>query len=115
MEWDDYDDFEKKYGSNTNPISYAQRLSTFTSINNLGILMKRNLLDETMVYDSIGSALLMLWSKFKPIIIEQRTRYMGSNFMEHAEYLADRMLFIQNRKGIQWESPNSTIQYVPDQ
>ena len=27
MEWDDYDDFEKKFGSNTNPVSYAQRFS----------------------------------------------------------------------------------------
>ena len=114
MEWDDYDDFEKKYGSDTNPVAYAQRYSAWTSINNIGIMMKRNLLDEKMVYESLGSSILMMWGKYKPIIIEQRARYMGPNFMEHAEYLADRMQSIQKSRGIQWEPPNSDIQYFSD-
>ena len=31
MEWVDYDDFEKKYGSDTNPIAYAQRLTMWST------------------------------------------------------------------------------------
>ena len=115
MEWEDYDDFEKKYGSNTNPVAYAQRYSVWTNMNNMGIMLKRNLVEETMVYDSIGSSLLLVWKKFEPIIIEQRIRYMGPNFMEYLEYVANRMQAIQKRRGIKWEPPSTTIQYVPDQ
>ena len=114
MEWDDYDDFEKKYGSNTNPVGYAQRLSVWTTANNLGIMLKENLLDEKMVYNSIGSSIIMMWEKFKPIILEQRIRYSGPNFFEYFEYLADRMMKIQISRGIKWEPLSTTIQYVPD-
>ena len=115
MEWDGYDDFEKKYGSNTNPVAYAQRLASWTTCNNIGILVKENLVDEKMVYDSIGGAIIMTWDKWEPIIQEQRIRYMGPNFMEHYEYLINRMKKIQMSKGIQWKPPSTSIKYVTDQ
>ena len=110
MEWDDYDDFEKKYGSDTNPIAYAQ----WTFSNNLGVMLKRNLVDEEMVYDSIGSSIIMMWDKFEPIIKEQRVRYMGPNFLEHFEYLIKRMKHIQEIKEIQWKPPTTSIKFIPD-
>ncbi|MCW4013820.1 MAG: hypothetical protein NWF07_12665 [Candidatus Bathyarchaeota archaeon] len=115
MEWTDYDDFEKKYGSNTNPVSYAQRYAQWTLANSIGVMLKQNLVDEMMVYDSIGSSIIMMWDKFEPIIMEQRTRYMGPNFLEHYEYLIKRMKKIQEIKGIQWKPPSTSIKYVTDQ
>jgi len=115
MEWDDYDDFEKKYGSDTNPVAYAKRLAVWTLCNNLGILLKENLVDEEMVYDSIGGSIMLMWDKWEPIIQEQRIRYMGPNFMEHHEYLINRMRKIQTSRGIQWKPPRTSIKYVIDQ
>ena len=115
MEWDNYEDFEKKYGSDTNPVAYAQRYAQWTLANNLGVMLKKNLIDEEMVYDSIGSSVIMMWDKFEPIIKEQRTRYNGPNFLEHYEYLIKRMRRIQEIKGIQWKPPSTSIKYVTDQ
>ena len=114
MEWDDYDDFEKKYGSDTNPVAYAKRYAQWTFSNNLGVMLKRNLVDEEMIYDSIGSSLIMMWDKFEPIIKEQRVRYMGPNFLEHFEYLIKRMKHIQEIKEIQWKPPTTSIKFIPD-
>ena len=40
MEWDDYADFERKYGSDNNPKAYAQRLTLWNTYNNSGVLLK---------------------------------------------------------------------------
>ena len=37
MDWDDYDDFERKYGSDVNPENYALRASTSNWFNTMGI------------------------------------------------------------------------------
>ena len=114
MKWDSYEDFENKYGSNNNPTSYAMRLAYWVWCNNLGMLLKRKLIDEDDTYDSFGSGFIMQWIEWEPIIKEQRRRYMGSNWMENWEYAADRMRAVQKRRGISWEPPETSIRYVPD-
>ena len=115
MEWEDYDDFEEKYGSNTNPVAYAQRLTSWSWMNNLGIMVKDGLVDENMVYDSLGSSIILMWEKWEPIFAEQRVRYMGENWMEYFEYLANKMRSIQNKRNISWKPSKTYIKYVPDQ
>jgi hypothetical protein len=114
MKWDSYDDFEKKYGSDINPTSYAMRISSWSWYNNLGILLKQKLLDENIVYDSVGSSVIMAWTQWEPIIREQRKRYMGPNLYEHWEHAADRMRAIQVSRGISWKPPDTMIRYVSD-
>jgi len=43
MDWDDYADFERKYGSDNNPKAYAQRLSIWNALNNYGVLLKKGM------------------------------------------------------------------------
>lgn len=40
MEWEDYADFERKYGSDNNPKANAQRNSIWLAFNNYGVLLK---------------------------------------------------------------------------
>jgi hypothetical protein len=45
MEWTDYDDFERKYGSDANPDNYAKRFTVWSSCNVLGHLLRKNVAD----------------------------------------------------------------------
>ena len=40
MEWSDYDDFEKKYGSDVNLDNFAKRQSTFYLFDTLGNMLR---------------------------------------------------------------------------
>jgi hypothetical protein len=111
MEWADYADFERKYGSDNNPKAYAQRLSLWNTFNNYGVLLKRGLIDPEMIYDAAGANIIMSWEKWRPIIMEQRVRYLGSNYFEHWEYLATFMRSIQDRRGIKWVPPETGFRF----
>jgi len=115
MEWTDYEDFEKKYGSNNNPVAYAQRTTAWSRMNTIGIMVKDKLVDENMVYDAMGASLIIAWEKWEPIFVENRVRYMGPNFMEQFEYLANRMRTIQKNRNIQWKPSETGYRYIPDQ
>ena len=112
MEWDDYADFERKYGSDNNPEAYAQRLSIWNAFNNYGVLLKRGLIDPEMIYDAAGAIIILSWEKWRPIIMEQRTRYMGANYLEHWEHLASVMTSIQDKRGIKWAPPETGFKFV---
>jgi len=112
MEWEDYADFERKYGSDNNLKAYLQRLTLWNTYNNYGVLLKKGLIDLEMVYDAAGAALIMSWEKWRPIIMEQRVRYMGPNYLEHWEYLASVMRSIQKSRGITWEPPETGFRFV---
>lgn len=111
MEWEDYADFERRYGSDINKKVSAQRLSIWNTFNNYGVLLKKRLIDPEMVYDAVGAVIIMSWEKWKPIIVEQRVRYMGPNYLEHWEYLTTVMRSIQDRRGIKWMPPETGFKF----
>lgn len=112
MEWEDYADFERKYGSDNNKKAYAQRLSIWNAFNNYGVLLKKGLLDPEMIYDAVGSIVILSWEKWRPIIMEQRVRYLGPNYLENWEYLATVMKSVQDRRGIKWVPPEAGFEFV---
>ena len=71
MTWEDYEDFETKYGSDNNPDNYAKRSYAWNMIHNVGLFLKKKYLDENLVYDSAGPLFILVWSLWKQIIIEQ--------------------------------------------
>jgi hypothetical protein len=60
MEWKDYDEFERKYGSDFNLDNYAKRTTTMIHYNMLGSLVERILLkprhDTTWGYGESASS-----------------------------------------------------------
>src|SRR5512136_1998725 len=46
MEWRDYDDFEKKYGSDNNLDNYAKRFCVWYIFNTLGMLVREKLIES---------------------------------------------------------------------
>ena len=50
MEWKDYDDFERKYGSDYNLDNYAKRMNVWKIYNTLGMLVCEKLIEPEVLY-----------------------------------------------------------------
>jgi hypothetical protein len=114
-EWEDYEDFERKYGSDNNLDSYSKRISLWGWFNGMGLLMQKKLIDPEMVYFTAGNQALWTWAKYEPIIKEMSRRYNVSDSVEHFEYLVNEMRKISDRRGSQLaDIPETFARYVPE-
>jgi len=114
MEWTNYDDYERKYGSDNNPDNYAKRFSVWSSCNVFGHLLRKNVADAETFYYAGGQYVVWIWEKFKPVILEHRRRYSVSNAFDGLEYLAEEMLKITRKKDPSFEIPKTFAKYIPD-
>jgi hypothetical protein len=114
MEWLDYDDFERKYGSDVNVDNAAKRMSLWTSCNVFGYLMKENIVDAETFYVAGGQTSMWIWEKFKDIIAEHRARYGGVDSFSGFEYLAEEMMRIKRKNDPGFKVPEKFGKYIPD-
>ncbi len=98
-EWEDLDDFMKKYDSTVNPESHAQRWTVWSTYDSLGYLLRERLVDREVLFNSMGVWSIMIWGKFKPVIDLYRRRELGPRWMENFEYLAGEMWVIAKSHG----------------
>ena len=94
-EWKDYDDFYKKYRSV--PETYNIFSSIGSYFEGMGVLVKRNLIDVTLVDDLMSGPLMGLWQKFEPVILEDRRRNMPT-IWEWFGYLYDRVKEVSEKE-----------------
>ncbi|MES0325300.1 MAG: hypothetical protein ABUK18_05405 [Candidatus Bathyarchaeia archaeon] len=88
MTWTDYEDFQHKYGSLTNPEAYAQRFSVWSKMNGLGYMVKEGAIDIESVYDHSAGRIMWMWDKFGSIIIRDREILSAGYLFKWWEYLA---------------------------
>ena len=90
MQWSDYDDFEKKYGTDSNPEGAALRLGVLYEWNGVGYLLKKGVIDRETAY-RLGNnvSATWLWKKFEPVIREMRARYNIPEAFSELEYLME--------------------------
>jgi len=86
-EWNNYDDWNEKYGAETNPEAYSQYVFIASWFEGIGVLIKRKLIDPTMVDDLMSLVSLWGWEKFGPIVREYRVRKNRPQYFEFWEYL----------------------------
>jgi hypothetical protein len=72
--WTDFDDFLKKYGPDTNLEAYEKFRFLFAQIDRMGMLVNWELIDSERLHRWGGGAMIRLWEKFEPIVLEIRTR-----------------------------------------
>ncbi|MCX6655123.1 MAG: hypothetical protein NTY03_08385 [Candidatus Bathyarchaeota archaeon] len=114
MEWRDYDDFEKKYGSDFNVHAASQRFSVWLTFNKLGYMLSKGLVDAEDIYEMGGMNCIMCWAKWEAIIRESRRRYNGADYLSYFEYLASEMNKMKLRKAPSYVLPKTLVKYVPD-
>ncbi len=115
MEWTDYDDFERKYGSDNNSDNYAKRTTIFSSLNAIGLALKRGLVAREIIFEQQGEGILTIWAKFGEVIKEIRRRYNQPVILSNLEYLAEECVKYMQEKGIDTTVPDTFYRYVPDQ
>jgi len=100
MEWKDYEDFEKKYGSDVNPESLVVRDFIGSWFNKAGILLKYGMIDRELLYDFLGTDSISQWNKYGEIVRTQRELYSAPELYRYWDYLYDEMVKIAAERGM---------------
>ncbi len=80
-DWVSYDDYERKYVGGSSAI-------VFPTLEGLGVLLKRKLIDESVPWDLFGNYLFLFWDKYAPII-DERKRVIGPDYCLWTEHLVN--------------------------
>ena len=105
MEWKDYDNFEKKYGSDVNLDNYAARDFIATWFKKAGLLLRYGTIDRELLYDFLGEDAIQCWNKYREIVYTQRELYSVPEYARDWEYLHGEMGKIAERRGHDITSP----------
>ena len=96
-----YDDFMARFGPRTNPDVWADWQSVASYFNGIGVLLKKGLIDVSLVEELLVHSVTIAWARMGPIIVESRTdvenfSYSGSHtdigFYHGFEYLYNELL-----------------------
>ena len=86
-EFEDYEDFMNKYWMTSNLEAFAKWGRAQNYLEGMGVLMKRGLLDPSLMDDLQSGYIITMWEKYEPIIYEIRVRMNQPQFGEFFEYL----------------------------
>jgi hypothetical protein len=114
MEWTDYGDFERKYGSDYNLDNYAKRTTVMMNYTMLGACLREELIDAESLYNMGLFGVIFFWEKFKGVIQEQARIYNGADWGQDIELLASEMLKVKLRKDPSFKVPEAFLRYVPN-
>ena len=73
-EWEDYDDFEEKYGPKTNIDAWTSMIIQARFFDGIGVLVEKGLLDINIVKDLMGGTIIWNWETLESIYKENRKR-----------------------------------------
>jgi hypothetical protein len=113
-EWSDYEDFDRKYGSENNPEAAANRFAILNDYNTMGMMLRRGLVSVEELYNMGLFSATFFWGKYRPIIEESRRRYVGRLFCSEVEYLVGEMLKYMQSKEPSYRIPEKLEKYDPD-
>ena len=101
LEWEDFDDFAKKYSHNVNAEHGSKRFSLWYYFDGLGYLLYRGMIDADTVFDMIGSGSISHWNRYEPIIrgFRERDGRPGEAW-RWFEYLANEMKKVREQRGL---------------
>ena len=64
MEWNDLDDYKRKYDHRVNSENFAKRAAVWNRLESLGLFYRRGLLDLETLRSGGGTVMVLLWRKF---------------------------------------------------
>lgn len=97
IQYENYDDFMDKYGLENNP-DYIRISSLAAYFEGIGVLVKRNLIDPTIVDDLMSGPIINYWEQMREYIEERRERTGVVEALEHVEYLYGVVKDIRDRQ-----------------
>jgi hypothetical protein len=106
LEWEDFNDFARKYSHNVNPEEAGKRFAVWGYWNGLGYLLHRGVIDADTVFEMAGNWAIGNWHKFEPIIHGFRERDGRPESWRWFEYLADEMKKVREQRGLSEHTPS---------
>jgi hypothetical protein len=101
MDWKDFDDFNEKYGFETDPEMWADWYSFLTQFEDYGYMVNQGMIDLEFMYEVNYPSIVKLWYKFKPIFVERRKEEANTEReMFWFQYLAEELERLAISKGI---------------
>ena len=98
LEWTDINDYQAKYGADTNPEHYAKLVVLLNKIDYIGLLLKNGLLDRDLVFQIMTITPTLVWNKFEDVIKYSREFYNRPMF-PGIQYLAEECDKYMTEKG----------------
>ena len=98
LEWEDYEDHLSKYGRKENPEAWARLWSYLIMFDDVGLMVRRGLMDIEDFYDISQRSIPSVWKKYQPIIEEHRKRSDPTSLIDF-EYLIKEMHSVSKRRG----------------
>jgi hypothetical protein len=92
LEYNDFEDFQKKYGRDNNPEGWSKISSFLTFLQGLGVLVREEYVDVKLVVMLMSSDILTSWRVVEPWILESRIRYNRPSFGIEMEYLYNSII-----------------------
>jgi hypothetical protein len=103
MEWDNYHDFEEKYGSDVNLENYVKRLKVWVTFDSIGMILMKGLADKDVLYSSQAVYnVVWLWHKYQDVLNVNRKLYSGADAWTGLEYLANEMYNTKLKNDPNW-------------
>lgn len=91
LEWEDFNDYWEKYGPYTNPETNAIIASYAGFFEGIGVLVKRKLIDSTLVDDLMSGNITSYWEKMRPLVKQIRINLNWPQAFEWTEYLYNKI------------------------
>ena len=87
---DDFDEWWTKYGPPGDIDGYASWIFLNNSIQGIGVLVRKNLVDVGIVYDLMGTMVARHWEKAEPLVRGMRERFQVKMYND-VEYLYNEL------------------------
>jgi hypothetical protein len=90
-DWDTIEEFERKYGSQTNPEMWSKYLYIMRVYNLAGILLRENMAEADLIFQLYPPmAVIRIWEQFEPLTRDRRRLRNFPGFFEPFEHLYDQ-------------------------
>lgn len=99
IEFDDWEEAMRKLQPIHNPKERKEWFSVGTFFNGVGVLVKRKLIDISLVDDLLGNMIRIAWEKIGPIEIESRVRFNNPTAFMDFEFLYNEILQVGKNRG----------------
>ena len=95
-EWESIEEYHEKYYSHPELIAKWNAVGSY--FEGMGVMVKRNLIDVTVVDDLMSGPLMSIWQKWEPTILEERRRRNMPTIWEWYEYLYEEVRKVSVRE-----------------
>jgi hypothetical protein len=94
LEWDfeNADDFDAKYGKDTNPEAYQSYIYWLYYMEGMGIMVREGYISIRLIALMDSGGVKNLWRKLQPLIYEERERHNWPRWSIEFEYLYDTLM-----------------------